>query len=410
MTIHKLKALQVDKVKTEGMMGDGGGLYLNIKKTGSKSWIYRYKINGKSVEMGLGSYPVISLSEAREYATKWRKCKAEGKDPIRVRDSEELSESTKHKDKTFRECATDYIEAHRSGWTNKKHAQQWSNTLATYAYKHIGDIIVEDIDVSHILGVLTPIWGSKTETATRVRQRIECILDWAIVHEYRKSANPARWKGYMDKLLPKPSKIASVQHHAALPYTQIGELVASIRKHNSVKAKALEFVILTGLRTDEVLSASWDEIDLDSNIWVIPKERMKMNKEHKCPLSTGAQKIISDLVTIDDNPYLFFGQKPGKPICNAMMRLFLQTPVPKNGLGHANITVHGFRSTFRDWAAEKTDYPREVCELALAHDTRSEVELAYQRGDLLDKRRELMQAWSDYIDNEVMALKEIREV
>jgi len=399
MAIHKLKQLQVEKSQAMGMMNDGGGLYLKVRNSSSKNWIYRYTLQGKTVDMGLGSYPTISLAQARKDVEQWRKIKSQGLDPKHERDKErrELELKRNETKRTFEECAIQYIDTHRAEWTNKKHIQQWENTLNTYVYPVMGDITVDEVNVQLVMAALKPIWNIKVETATRVRQRIENILDWASAHGFRSNDNPARWKGHLDKLLPKPSKLKKVKHHPALPYAEVGKLMNQLKTQTSIRARALEFTILTGLRTSEVLGAKWTEIDLDNNVWLVPAERMKMKKEHRVPLSSTAKQIIKDLPRLYDNDHLFFGTRHGRHLSNMSMLTLLQRDKSESGLGYQKITVHGFRSTFRDWAAEETSFPRELCEIALAHDVRSAVESAYQRGDLLEKRRELMDAWDRYI-------------
>jgi len=401
VAIHKLKPMQVEKAKIKGMMNDGGGLYLNVRATGTKSWVFRYKRQNKTVDMGLGPYPTVTLKQARIESEKWRKVNNEGIDPKieRDRQRDEIKKAENEEILNFSACAEQFISDHKAEWTNKKHIQQWENTLKTYAYPVMGNTPVDKIDVSMVLNVIKPIWSTKNETATRVRQRIENILDWATVHGYRSSDNPARWRGHLDKLLPKPSKIKVVKHHAALPYQEIGGLITTLRAQASIRAKALEFTILTGVRTKEVIGAKWSEMDLENKVWTVPACRMKMKKEHRVPLSSGAVKVLEQLPVFVDTPYLFVGTRVKQHLSNMSMLTLLQRPEHESGLGYDSVTVHGFRSTFRDWAAEQTSFPREVCERALAHDVRSAVESAYQRGDLLEKRRELMDAWDLFVNS-----------
>ena len=401
MAIHKLKQLQVEKNKTPGMFNDGGGLYLRVRSETSKNWIYRYKFEGKTIDMGLGSYPTVTLAEARSESAKWRKVKSEGSSPKAERDKQRQEEAEENNKVilSFSECATKYIEAHKAEWTNKKHIQQWENTIQTYANPTMGNVPINEITVQMVLAALNPIWRTKVETATRVRQRIESIIDWAAAHGYRSSDNPARLKGHLDKLLPKSSKLKKVRHHPALPYERISELMAKLKLLESISAKALQFTILTGLRTGEVLGAKWPEIDLVNNIWTVPAVRMKTKKEHRVPLTNSSIKLLNELPKIVDNEHLFFGAKHGRHLSNMTMLTLLQRGEDEHGLGYSDVTVHGFRSTFRDWAAEQTSFPRELCEIALAHEVRSSVESAYQRGDLLEKRRALMQTWDVYIQS-----------
>jgi integrase len=290
----------------------------------------------------------------------------------------------------FQKCAESYIEAHKAGWKNCKHAAQWSATLATYVYPIFGHLPVNDIDVALISNVLKPIWTTKTETASRLRGRVERILDWATVHNYRQGDNPARWRGHLDQLLPPRSRVQKVEHLAALPYAEIGQFMAELREQDSTSALSLEFLILTGTRTAEVIGATWSEIDLQAAVWTIPAERMKAQKEHRVPLSKPALAILKRLHKHRAGDYAFPGQKTGQPLSNmALLRLLER-------MGRPDLTVHGFRSTFRDWAAERTNFPREVAEQALAHSLPDKVEAAYRRGDLFDKRRQLMDAWARY--------------
>ena len=292
---------------------------------------------------------------------------------------------------TFEQCATAYIEAHRDGWKNLKHASQWQNTLKQYAYPVFGPLPVRSIDTGLVLKVIEPIWKTKTETASRVRGRIENILDWATVRGYRQGENPARWRGHLDKTLPKRSKVQKVNHHPAMPYESIGPFMKALRSRSDLSASALEFIILTAARTGEVLGAIWSEFDLNNGIWTIPAERMKADAEHRVPLSDAALSIVMQLTRIEGNDFIFPGGKPGRPLSNMACLKLLER------MGNNDITVHGFRSTFRDWAAEQTAFPREVAERALAHTLSDKTEAAYQRRDLFDKRRQLMAAWSEFV-------------
>jgi integrase len=378
-----LTSTKATNLKKTGMHTDRDGLYLNITKTGAKSWIYRYQLNGKRREMGLGSFTAYSLAEAREIAAPYRKMQKQGIDPMNYRDSL----SSRNVSNSFRSCAEAYIKSHESGWKNPKHIKQWASTLEQYAYPVIGDMAVDQIDTEHVMQVLTPIWNTKTETASRVRGRIENVLSWAIVQKYRQSPNPAIWRGHLSMLLPKRSKVQQVQHHPALPYKEIPKLMALLRAIDSVPARAMELTILTCTRTNETIQATWGEIDFEEKLWIIPKDRMKAGREHRAPLSNQAISILELLPRLND--WVFPSTRTH--ISNNAMLLCL-----KNQLGFGNITVHGFRSTFRDWAAEVSTYPREVAEAALAHVVSDKTEAAYQRGDLLEKRRQMIQEWSNY--------------
>jgi integrase len=291
---------------------------------------------------------------------------------------------------TFRQCAEAYIDAHKASWKNEKHAAQWPSTLETYAYPVIGNLSVQSVDVALIRKILDPIWNQKTETASRLRGRIETVLDWATVAGYSKGDNPARWRGHLDKMLPGRAKVQKVQHHAALPYSQVGAFMAALREQDSTAAAALEFAVLTAARTGEVIGATWNEIDLDAGVWTIPAERMKAKKEHRVPLPRPALALLKRLHKARSGRYVFPGLKSDAALSNMAMLQVLRR------MGRADLTVHGFRSTFRDWAAEQTNFPREVCEQSLAHSLPDKVEAAYRRGDLFEKRCKLMDAWASF--------------
>lgn len=388
---HKLTAIEVSKKAKPGYYGDGLGLYLQVSKSGTKSWIFKFTLNGKAREMGLGPVHTVTLAEAREKAKECRKLLLDGIDPIEAR---RASEAAKRADSakimTFDECAKAYIKAHRASWRNAKHADQWTNSLQTYAGPVFGSLPVAAVDTALVMKCLDPIWREKAETASRLRGRIESVLDWATVRGYRNGENPARWRGHLDKLLPKRSKIATVAHHPALPYAEIGAFMAELRQQEGIAARALEFTILTATRTGEVIGAKWDELDLDNGLWIVPAERMKARKEHRVPLSEAAQAIIRQMQDQKLNEFVFPGTRLGKPISNMAMLKTLER------MGRNGITVHGFRSTFRDWAAETTAYPSEVVEMALAHVVDNKVEAAYRRGDLFVKRQRLMIEWAKY--------------
>ena len=399
--IQKLKPLTVSKATKPGVYGDGAGLYLQVGPTGGKSWLFRYMLKGKAREMGLGAVHTITLTEARARATECRKLLMAGHDPIEVRNSatvaKQLQEATAL---TFKQCAEEYIKTHKEGWKNAKHITQWENTLRDYVYPTIGDLPVDDVDTDLILKCLSPIWKEKTETATRVRGRIESILDWATAKKHRKGDNPARWQGLLENLLPKPNKLANVKHHPALPYQQASMFMTALRAREGVAARAVEFSILTAARSGEVRGAVWTEIDLDAALWTIPAERMKMEKEHRVPLSTAALALLKDMPRMGQ--LVFPGTKKDAVLSDMSLTAVLRRMneggesklwVDEKGFG---ITVHGFRSTFRDWAAEISAYLPEVAEMALAHAVGDKVEAAYRRGDLFPKRREMMEDWARY--------------
>ena len=389
----KLTALEVKNAtatKTGRYLGDGNGLWLQVIPTGAKSWIFRYTRDGRAREMGLGATHTITLAEARELALECRKKLQNGGDPLAEREAARLAVKLEAaKAMTFDQCASAYIEAHRPGWKNAKHASQWVNTIATYASPIIGGLPVAAIDTGLVMKVIEPIWQTKTETASRLRGRIESILDWATVRQLRQGENPARLRGHLDHLLAK--RLASARgHHAALPFAEIGDFMADLRKQEGVAAKALEFAIVTAARTGEVIGARWEEFDLTAGVWTIPAERMKAKKEHRVPLSARALEIIGDQGEPDT--FVFSGRRAGQPLSNMAMLKTLER------MGRADLTAHGFRSTFRDWAGEVSVYPREVIEHALAHQLADKAEAAYARGSLFDKRRRLMADWANYCD------------
>ena len=316
----------------------------------------------------------------------------QGLDPIEARRAHRAARRAQHaKAMTFQECATAYIAAHRSGWKNKKHAKQWPQTLEDYVYPAFGSLPVQAIEVALVMKAVEPIWTVKPETAGRVRGRIEAVLDWATARGYRQGENPARWKGHLENLLPKKSKVRRVERHAALPYSEIGVFMAALRRQSGVDARALEFTILTAARTGEVREATWDELaGLDERTWTLSAERMKADREHRVPLSDRVLEIIDELRAIRQGALLFPGAKAGRPLSHGAMLRAL------TAMGRNDLSVHGFRSTFRDWAAECTNFPREACEAALAHAVENKAEAAYRRGDLFEKRRQLMAAWARY--------------
>lgn len=405
----ELSALAVSKLKAEGRYAVGGadGLHLRIAG-GSRAWVLRIAVgtrlndSGKPVvhrrDVGLGGYPEVSLAEAREKARELRKQVRDGIDPIEERKVTKVRAALEAaKSKTFEECANAYIEANRTGWKNEKHVQQWQNTLATYAFPKMGHLPVAAIDTGLVLSVLqqetgegkAQLWHAKTETASRLRGRLESILDWAAFRGYREGENPARWKGHLQHELPARSKVQKVEHHAALPYAELGAFMVELRKREGLSARALEFAILTAARSGEVRGATWAEIDLPGRIWTVPAERMKAGKEHRVPLSDEAVKLLEALPRIVGNPCVFPAPRGGQLSDMALTAVLRR-------MERGGLTQHGFRSTFRDWAGETTAYPREVCEHALAHKLADGVEAAYQRGDLLAKRARLMADWARY--------------
>lgn len=386
--------MQASKLTKPGYYCDGAGLYLQIAKGGSKSWVLRYTVDRKPREMGLGSFATFSLADARKRAIEQRKMLADGIDPIEAKRGKLLEQRlAKAKVITFDKAAEGFIAANESAWRSSKHGEQWRNTLATYASPVIGDLPVSTITTAMVMKILQPIWSTKTETATRVRGRIEKVLDWSKVQGYRSGDNPAAWKGNLAEALPKPSKVADAGHHAALPWVEMGQFMKTLRVMPGAGSLAMQLIILTAARTSEVIEARWSEFDLEAGLWVIPKERMKGFREHRVPLSPQALAVLQR-VKWDNNPseFVFPSAKPDKAISNMTCLAVLKR------MGRGDLTVHGFRSTFRDWAAESTAYPRDVCEMALAHAIEDKSEAAYRRGDLLDKRTRLMNDWAAFCD------------
>jgi integrase len=393
--LGRLSAVALRKINTPGLYPDGGGLSLQVTKGGARTWVYRFMLHGRAREMGLGPLHIVTLAEAREKARECRKLRHEGIDPIEARKARQAEQRLAGATAiTFRECAEAYIAAYEAGWKNPKHAKQWPSTLETYVYPMFGALPVQAIDVGLVMKVLEPIWRTKSETAGRVRGRIEAVLDWAKARGYRNGENPAQWRGHLDKLLPARSKVRKVEHHPALAYAEMGEFIEDLREQEGVAARALEFLILTSSRTGEVIDARWDEFDLGAKIWTVPADRMKAGKEHRVPLSGRALAIVEEMKAVrsDGNEFVFPGGRAGRPLSNmAMLKLLSR-------MGRGDLTTHGFRSSFRDWAAECTGFPAEVVEMALAHTVADKVEAAYRRGDLVQKRRELMETWARYCD------------
>lgn len=392
--VSNLKSTRGPGVYPVGGVGSDG-LQLQVTPTGAQSWLLRARIHGKRRELGLGSYPLVSLEEARNKTREARALIAEGKDPARLRDEAiaiARAELMIRDQFTFRQAAADYIERHRAGWKNAKHAAQWTNTLDKYAMPVLGDRVIWEISNLDVLRVLEPIWTTKTETASRVRNRIELVIASAMTRAGRSGDNPARWRGNMQTLLPAPTKVAVSDHHDALPIREAPAFMARLRATAGMAARALEFTILTATRTNEVLGATWQEIDLDAGVWIIPAARMKATREHRVPLSGEALACLKAQLPagpIDPAAVVFPGRN-GKPLSNMAMLTVLRRM-------KVDATVHGFRSTFRDWIGEHTEFPREVAEAALAHRIADGTESAYARGDLFEKRRRMMAAWAKFL-------------
>lgn len=373
-----------------GKYNDGDGLWLAVAKSGTRKWFLRVTVAGKRREMGLGAFPAIPLADARKKAAQARSEAARGVDPIEARRKVETAAPS------FTTAAARYIRAHRRGWSNPKHARQWVSTLKTYARPVIGEKPVDQITTEDVLTILTPIWTTRTETAKRVQGRIENILDFAAARQWRDPINPARWRGHLDKLLPKPTKVKTVRRQPAMDYQDVPAFMSELRGMDSVSALALQLLILTATRTSEALLAQWSEVDLEAAVWTIPAERMKARREHRVPLSKAAVAVLEAVPHIDGNRYIFPGARHGRPLSNmALLQLM-------RGMGHgvngnkSDAVPHGFRSSFRDWSGEVSSFPRDVCEQALAHVIPNAAERAYRRGTLFEKRRKMMEAWAQW--------------
>lgn len=383
-----------------GMHCDGGGLYLCVTPPSASSWVYRFMLRGTRREMGLGAYPELSLDTARALAADARSKAKSGLDPLKERESQRASQSLeKARAITFQQCAAEYIAAQSGKWRSAKHEAQWSSTLAAHVYPKIGDLPVATVDRQLVIRVLEPIWKTIPDTATKVRGRMEAILAYAGVRDYRTGPNPAQWRGVLDKVFPTRTQIRPTVHFAALPFKKLPAFVAKLEEEEGDVANALMFTILTAARTGEVIGAQWSEIDLEEGIWTVPGKRMKTGREHRVPLSRHAVAVLrKQHKATGGTGYVFKGRNLKKGLSNMTMLKLL-----KERMGYANLTVHGFRSCFRDWAEEETAFPRSVTEAALAHTVGDKVEAAYRRGDLFDKRRKLMEAWTRFCTTPVAA-------
>jgi integrase len=384
-------------------------LRLVVAKAGARKWVLRYQINGRRREMGLGTFPAVSLKDARCRADDARKLASKGIDPIDHRNTVEAPAPT------FTEAAAAHIRMHRRGWSNPKHARQWAATLKTYARPVIGAKPVDEIGTEDVLRILQPIWHRKTETAKRVQGRIENILDFAAARKWRDPGNPARWRGHLDKLLASPNKVkaqrngGTARNQPALPYTDVSAFMVELRRLDSVSARALEFLILTATRTSEVLQAQWSEIDLDAAVWTVPAARMKARKEHRVPLAPAALDVLSSLPRIEGNPYVFPGARHGRPLSNMALLQVMRGMGYGVGGDRGDAVPHGFRSSFRDWAGEVSSFPHDVCEMALAHTIGNKAEKAYRRGDLFAKRRGMMEQWAAWCEKPATTIAYLAE-
>ncbi len=377
--MNKLTARKVTTVTTSGRHSDGGGLYLNVTDTGAKSWLFMYKVAGRRREMGLGPARDVPLGRARELASVARQHLAAGRDPLAMR--------SKPAAMTFQQAADALIESMSPSWRNEKHRAQWRMTLSVYCQSLVA-LGVPEISTDHVLRVLTPLWQTKPETASRLRGRIERVLDFAKARGMRSGENPARWRGHLDALLPKRPKLTR-GHHKAMPFRELPDFIGKLGTMDGIAPKALEFAILTAARSGEALGARWEEINLREKIWTVPANRMKTGREHRVPLSPRAVEIIKSMSLIRGSEFVFPGTKLDRPLSSMALEMVLRR-------ARIDVTTHGFRSSFRDWAGERTDFPREIAEAALAHLVGDQVERAYRRADALEKRRKLMDAWAGY--------------
>jgi integrase len=393
--VGKISAISLKRLeRTAGLHGDGGGLYLASDGKQQCSWVFRFMIDRRARTMGLGSYPAISLAKARELAGEARGLVAQHIDPLEQRNGQRAAARLERlRAITFDQARDGYLESHSAGWRSPKHRAQWKRSIEAYVSPIIGKLPVNAIDTPHVLKVLQPIWARIPVVASRVRARIESVLDWAKARGFRNGReNPARWRGHLDKLLPAKSKVHKVEHHPALPYAELPAFMAELRKQQGMSAMALQFTILTAVRSDEVLDATWPEIDLVAKVWTIPEDKMKKQRKHCVPLSAAAIAILENVrVPGSDGPvFVSWRKNVGKRLSpNAMLRVLAR-------MGRSDLTTHGFRSSFRDWAGDCTEFPREVAEAALSHAVGDATEQAYRRGDAFEKRRQLMDAWATY--------------
>lgn len=396
----ELSPLAVGRLKEPGHHAVGGvaGLYLYVSESGARSWVLRVLVAGKRRHMGLGGFPDVPLVQAKEKARAAREAISQGVDPIQQRKAaaNQLRASA-ITERTFQQAAEAFIDSHGDSWKNAKHRAQWTSTLETYAYPVMGSLSVRDVAQEHVLRALEPIWKTKTETASRLRGRIESVLDWATVRKFRTGENPARWKGHLDKLLPAPTKIQKVEHHRALPVSSMPAFMTQLRQRDGMSARALEFLVLCASRSGEVRGAVWSEIDLTSKVWTIPAERMKAKREHRVPLTEQTVELLKKLPRMSGVDLVFPAPRGG-PMSDMTLTALLRRM-------EIDAVPHGFRSSFRDWAGERTNYPRDVAEQALAHTLESKVEAAYRRGDALEKRRAMMKDWAEFLGPEVKPAK-----
>ncbi len=389
----ELKPIEVNRLAKAGHHAVGGvaGLYLYVLDSGARSWVLRTMVGGKRRHMGLGAFPEVGLALAKERALRAKQTVEQGLDPIeeRVKATAKLIAEQKSA-LSFEDAAAEYIESKGTEFKNPKHLAQWNSTLRTYAFPFIGKFIVSEITQDDIIKILTPIWKEKTETASRTRGRIEAILDWATIRGYRKGENPARWKGHLDAILPAPGKIRKVVHHRAVAVSDMPKVFSNLKSRKGNSARALEFAILTAARSGEVRGATWEEIDFINKVWTVPADRMKAKEEHRVPLADHAVHLLKSMDPTTGG--IIFPAPQGGELSDMALTKVMQRMA-------VDAVPHGFRSTFRDWAGERTNYPRELAEQALAHTLKDKVEAAYRRGDLLEKRRPMMLDWSNFCDS-----------
>ena len=389
--------LKVNKIKQKGIYSDGDGLRLRVDKNNNKNWVFRYSMFGKSKDMGLGKFPIVTLNDARQKLVNAKKIIYEGKDPIKLKKEKQIE--LKRKSITFKKIRDEFIETFQVEWSNSKHKNQWINTLKTYADPIIGDLAPSEIKTHHVLSILKPIWSSKHETASRVRQRLERIFSYCIASDFMDRPNPASLKDNLEFLLPKVSKSLSVQHLRSLDYQGLPFLIPKLINPHTNPSLALALLITTACRTNEVIGSTWNEINLKDKVWIIPAHRMKMRQEHTVPLNDLALRVLNLIEKNNASPFIFLNAKKTTHICNNTMRYFLMNDFPN----YFKKTVpHGFRSSFRNWAEENHNYSRRAVELCLAHANENKVEKAYLRSNLLSKRIEIMNEWNNFLTTRIV--------
>lgn len=391
-----LKANEINKIKQKGIYSDGDGLRLRVDKNNNKNWVFRYSMFGKSKDMGLGKFPIVTLNDARQKLVNAKKIIYEGKDPIKLKKEKQIE--LKRKSITFKKIRDEFIETFQVEWSNSKHKNQWINTLKTYADPIIGDLAPSEIKTHHVLSILKPIWSSKHETASRVRQRLERIFSYCIASDFMDRPNPASLKDNLEFLLPKVSKSLSVQHLRSLDYQGLPFLIPKLINPHTTPSLALVLLITTACRTNEVIGSTWNEINLKDKVWIIPAHRMKMRQEHTVPLNDLALRVLNLIEKNNASPFIFLNAKKTTHICNNTMRYFLMKNLPDY---FKDTVPHGFRSSFRNWAEENHNYSRRAVELCLAHANKNKVEKAYLRSNLLSKRIEIMNEWNKFLTSKL---------